>query len=96
MNLFQWLKLGRLLKRARKEIDMDSKGWLQSKTIQGIIIGIAPLIAGFFGKHVSIGETDLAPIFQGLGALWALIGRFTAKAPVSPAPIKNLGGAPLG
>lgn len=61
----------------------DPKGWLQSTTIWGVLVFIAPLISQWLG--FDFGAT-LDDILQVAGLVGIIVGRFTARKPLSIKP----------
>lgn len=62
----------------------ETKSVFESKTLQGIAVMLAPVILNLVGVEVNEGESNaimlaLPNIVTAFGALWAIIGRFTAS-----------------
>ena len=73
-----------------RTMDMD-KFFLYSKTIQGILITLIPVIAGLFGWEWSTDDTGSINEIINLGlafggAIWAWYGRAKATVPLSVTP----------
>ena len=77
---------------ASMETPMETKGFLQSKTIWGVIMMLAPTVAQLFGLHIGADDIGNAgqliqTIIEAVGGLLAIYGRATATTTVSAAPI---------
>jgi hypothetical protein len=65
----------------------SQKWWLSSKTVQGVLLMIAPTIVAILNLfHVQIGNDEMNVIVDGIaglfgvfGAIYAIIGRLTAS-----------------
>ena len=70
---------------------METKWFLKSKTIIGVVISIIPALLPALGVHftaddASFVSTNVDHIIQGVGAVLAIYGRFVAKGPTTVAP----------
>lgn len=76
-----------------KEPAMEAdKGWLQSKTIWGVVVMLLPQVLALFGIKISGDDaatltTLLSTVATAIGGLLAIWGRATAKGGLSASPL---------
>ena len=71
----------------KKKAGEKLKGFLQSKTIWGIILMASPFIAKKLNIPVDQMNGYLEQGVELIGFILALVGRFTAKGPLAAAPL---------